>query len=301
VSETTRFAPSPNGFLHLGHAFAAITAYECARSSGTEGRFLLRIEDLDQERSRAEYVSATMQDLAWLGLKWEQPVLNQSTRHTAYRTALAMLDSQGLTYPCFCTRREITDITRAAEAPHSADPIESMIYPGTCRGRSPAERNQRMADGQSFAIRLDSARAAQRCGDLTFVEVGQGPVGERGSIRINPQALGDIVLARKDLPAAYHLAVVVDDAFQSVTLVTRGNDLFIATYAQRLLQQLLELPVPQYAHHRLILDQSGRKFSKRDQAVTLKSLRQTGVSAAEVRKRVGLAPINTAVPVPRPA
>lgn len=300
MTETTRFAPSPTGLLHLGHAFAAITAYERARRSGTEGRFLLRIEDLDWGRSRPQFVSAIVQDLAWLGLNWEQPVLNQSTRHAAYRAALGVLDSQGLTYPCFCTRREIADITHAAEAPHFG-PIESTIYPGTCRTRSPAERSRRLADGQSFAIRLDSARAAQRCGELAFAELGEGPAGERGNIRVNPRALGDIVLARKDLPAAYHLAVVVDDAFQSVTLVTRGNDLFTATYAQRLLQQLLQLPVPRYAHHRLILDQSGRKFSKRDQAVTLQCLRQAGVSAAEVLARVGTALVSTADPVPRPA
>lgn len=276
----TRFAPSPTGLLHLGHAFAAITAHDAGE------RFLLRIEDIDQARCRTEFGDAILADLHWLGLNWELPVLRQSTRTAAYRAALQQLDGAGLLYPCFCTRQEIADeIIRAAEAPHGPD---SPIYPGTCRHLTHEKRRQRIDSGASHALRLDVTKAINLAGPLSFHEQGSGPHGERGLIAGTPELFGDIVLVRKDMPAAYHLAVVVDDAFQGITLVTRGNDLFGATHVQRLLQSLLKLPQPNYAHHRLILDANGKKFSKRDQAVTLQSLRASGATPQSVRARLKL-------------
>jgi glutamyl-Q tRNA(Asp) synthetase len=264
----TRFAPSPTGYLHLGHAFAALAASRAGE------RFLLRIEDLDRERSRDEFVTAIFEDLSWLGLTWEEPVLRQSTRAAAYGEALARL--RPFTYPCFCTRKEIAEeIARAAEAPHAQKGPDGPLYPGTCRHLSPAERDARIAAGESFALRLDAVKAAVAAGPLTFIEHGHAHP-------VDPLLFGDVVLARKDLPAAYHLAVVVDDAYQGVTLITRGEDLLPATHVQRLLQALLGYPAPAYAHHRLILDKDGRKFSKRDQAVTLRSLRAAGVMPAEL-------------------
>jgi glutamyl-Q tRNA(Asp) synthetase len=275
----TRFAPSPTGLLHLGHAFAALTA--AGRAQG--GRFLVRIEDLDIARVRPDFEAAIFEDLSWLGLSWEEPVLRQSTRIPVYRDALAELAERGLVYPCFCTRRNIADeIARAASAPHSPD---GPLYPGTCRHLEQGERERRIARGDLYALRLDVGAAGALVGSLEFVEQGAGPAGEHGTIAVRPHLFGDVVLARKDTPASYHLAVTLDDAFQGVTLVTRGNDLFAATHIQRLLQTLLELPVPHYAHHRLILDNQGRKFSKRDNAVTLRSIRESGVGAAELRGR----------------
>jgi glutamyl-Q tRNA(Asp) synthetase len=288
VPETTRFAPSPTGLLHLGHAFAAISAHEAAG----QGRFLLRIEDLDQGRSRERYVAAILEDLGWLGLTWEEPVLRQSSRSDAYRRALSKLEQLGVLYPCFCTRREIADeVARAVEAPHGPL-LDTAIYPGTCRELSSSERDRRIAAGERFAIRLDVQKAAASCGALTFEELtdpsGNGFRSKGQTLEVKPLLFGDVVLARKDMPAAYHLAVVVDDAFQGVTLVTRGNDLLTATHLHRVLQSVLGLPQPRYAHHRLILDDSGRKFSKRDQAATLRSLREAGVTPAQVRERIGL-------------
>ncbi len=283
AAHTTRFAPSPTGWLHLGHALAAISAFDAARG----GRFLLRIEDLDRGRARHEYEAAILDDLGWLGLRWQEPVLRQSERSDAYRTALAALQRRGLVYPCFCSRREIAaEIARAAGAPHGA---AGDVYRGTCRALAPAQRQMRTERGDAFALRLDAAKAAAEAGALTFTERGLGPHGERGVIGVDPMLLGDVVLARRDLPAAYHLAVVVDDAFQGVSLVTRGNDLFGATHVQRLLQSLLGLPAPLYAHHRLVLDAEGRKFSKRDQAVSLRSLRAAGLDPLQIRRRIGVA------------
>ena len=277
---TTRFAPSPTGLLHLGHAFAAITAADAADG----GTFLLRIEDLDRSRSRPEFELAIDEDLAWLGLTWKKPVLHQSARLEIYRSAVAMLNAEGLVYPCFCTRQDIeAEVARAPQAPHRFD---YKIYPGTCRGLSAAERAEAIARGQPHVMRLDVNEAAARITPLSFMEMGAGPGGEHGVISVNPTVLGDIVLARKDVPVAYHLAVVMDDAFQGVSLVTRGNDLFAATHVQRLLQALLKLPQPLYAHHRLILDVHGRKFSKREQAVTLRYLREHGTSNREIRGRL---------------
>ena len=276
----TRFAPSPTGFLHLGHAFAAITAHDSGE------RFLLRIEDLDTARCREEFVEAIFEDLYWLGLAWELPAPRQSERSADYRAALQKLDAAGLVYPCFCTRKEIADeIARSVEAPQGPD---GALYPGTCRQLSETERAGRIAAGAPHALRLDVAAASRLAGPLAFRETGRGPSGERGTIAVNPLLFGDIVLARKEMPAAYHLAVVVDDAFQGVTLVTRGNDLFAAAHVQRLLQALLDLPEPAYAHHRLVLDAAGRKFSKRDNAVTLRSLRASGQTPASLRAQLGL-------------
>ena len=268
----TRFAPSPTGYLHLGHAFAALMAAQ----AGTH--FHLRIEDLDQTRAREEFVAAIFEDLAWLGLVWEEPVLRQSMRFGAYRDALAMLTAEGLTYPCFCTRKEIAEeIAAAVNAPHGPD---GPLYPGTCRHIPVEERTLRMNRGDAYALRLDAARASGRAGPLSFIEHGQ-------ELIVHPLLFGDLVLARKDVPASYHLAVVVDDAFEGVTLVTRGEDLKPATHVQRLLQALLGVATPSYAHHRLILDENGKKFSKRDQAVTLRALREAGSSPGDIRARLG--------------
>jgi glutamyl-Q tRNA(Asp) synthetase len=281
----TRFAPSPTGYLHIGHAFAAITAHDAARG----GRFLVRIEDIDQTRCRPEFEAAILEDLAWLGLDWERPVLRQSARFDAYRAALAGLEGKHLLYPCFCTRAEITaEIARASEAPHDMNlGPEGPIYPGTCRHLSEDERKTRIASGAPYALRLDVAKAAGRILELTFEEGGNGPDGEHGTIAVDPLLFGDIVLARKETPASYHLSVVVDDALQGVTLVTRGNDLFAAAHIQRLLQALLDLPEPAYAHHELILDAQGRKFSKRNASVTLRDLRARGVTPEQIRARLG--------------
>jgi glutamyl-Q tRNA(Asp) synthetase len=280
----TRFAPSPTGTLHLGHAFAAITARDTAARA--DGKFLLRIEDIDTTRCRPEFETAIYEDLAWLGLGWEMPVLRQSGRFDAYRVALKMLDDKHLLYPCFCTRAEIAaEVARAVDAPHGP---EGAIYPGTCRHLSADERAAKLASGAPYALRLDVAKAAGRMMELTFEERGAGPKGEHGIIPVEPLLFGDVVLARKDTPASYHLSVVVDDAFQGVTLVTRGNDLFAAAHIQRLLQALLDLPEPAYAHHKLILDAQGRKFSKRDSAVTLRELRASGVTPEKIRAQLGV-------------
>ena len=248
-----------------------------ARENGD--RFLLRIEDLDRGRAREEFVAAIFEDLAWLGLSWAEPVLRQSAHMDAYRTALDTLTAEGLIYPCFCSRKEIAEeIARASEAQHGPD---GPLYPGTCRTLLQVARDEAMAAGKPYVLRLDVAKAAAMVGPLSFIEFGK-------SCPADPLRFGDIVLARKDVPAAYHLAVVVDDAFQGVTLVTRGEDLLAATHIQRLLQALLALPEPRYAHHRLILDEQGRKFSKRDQAVNLRSLRAEGVTPPEIFARLGL-------------
>ena len=273
----TRFAPSPTGYLHLGHAYAALRA----RDAGE--RFLLRIEDIDRQRCRPEFEAAILEDLAWLGLAWETPVVRQSERSFAYGAALQTLAARALIYPCFCTRKDIADdIAHAGAAPHGAG---GPLYPGICRALPDDTRKQKIAAGLPYALRLDARGAAAAAGSLSFLERGAGPAGEHGTITVDPLVLGDIVLARKEMPAAYHLAVVVDDAFQGVTLVTRGNDLFAATHVQRLLQALLDLAVPDYAHHRLILDDNGRKFSKRDASVTLRALRARGATPADIRAR----------------
>jgi glutamyl-Q tRNA(Asp) synthetase len=281
MAATTRFAPSPTGYLHLGHAFAALTA------AATGTRFVVRIEDIDSARCRPEYEAAIFEDLGWLGLSWELPVLRQSQRMAAYAAGLHRLKAMGLTYPCFCSRAEIAaEIARAGDAPHGPD---GAVYPGTCRHLDEASCAAKIAAGSPYALRLDASKAAAIAGPLWFEERGAGPNGQIGRIGVDPMLFGDVVLARKETPVAYHLAVVIDDAFQGVDLVTRGNDLFAATHVQRLLQTLLGLTAPDYAHHRLILDATGRKFSKRDHAVTLRAMRQGGVSADDIKRQLLLA------------
>ncbi|MDZ4868305.1 MAG: tRNA glutamyl-Q(34) synthetase GluQRS [Alphaproteobacteria bacterium] len=281
TADVTRFAPSPTGLLHLGHAFAALFADEAARATG--GRFLLRIEDIDTARARPEFEKAIDEDLAWLGLTWERPARRQSEHFADYRVALDALKQRDLLYPCFCTRKEIAaEIAASAAAPQGPD---GPLYPGTCRHLDQAERARRLTAGDDHAWRLDVARAASACRALTFEESGDVP--ERGTIGAQPEIFGDVVLARKDTPASYHLAVVIDDASQGVTLVTRGLDLLPATHLHRLLQALLGLPVPRYRHHRLITDAAGRRLAKRDQATALRTLRESGVRPEEIRTQLG--------------
>jgi glutamyl-Q tRNA(Asp) synthetase len=285
ATTVTRFAPSPTGYLHLGHAFAALYAANLGVRSG--GRFLVRIEDTDRTRARPEFEAAIFEDLAWLGLTWEVPVRRQSEHFEDYARALDRLKALACAYPCFCTRKEIeAEFAASVNAPHGPD---GPIYPGTCRGLSVAEREQRLARGDQHAWRIDVAKAVSLIGaPLSFEELGGGPNGERGPIAVQADLFGDFVLARKDAPVSYHLAVVVDDALQGVTLVTRGNDLFAAAHVHCLLQALLQLSVPRYSHHRLILDASGKRLAKRDQATTLKHLRADGWTPARVREVLGL-------------
>ncbi len=273
MTVVTRFAPSPTGHLHLGHAHAALFAWRRARAAG--GRFLLRLEDIDPTRCRPEFAAAIMEDLAWLGLDWDGPVRVQSAHLPAYRAVLDRLAARGMTYPCFCTR---ADIARAAAAPHGPD---GPVYPGTCRAMDPALARARIAAGEQHAWRLDVARAFAATGPLGFHDEGQG------RIACDPLPFGDVVLARKDAPASYHLCVTHDDALQGVTLVTRGIDLLPACHVQRLLQALLGWPEPAYAHHGLLTDAAGRRLAKRDQATTLRALRASGRSPAEVRALAG--------------
>jgi glutamyl-Q tRNA(Asp) synthetase len=277
VMTVTRFAPSPSGYLHLGHAHSALFAARAAARAG--GRFLLRIEDIDGPRSRLEFEAAIYEDLAWLGLRWEEPVLRQSERLPAYAAALGELNALGLIYPCFCTRREIrAEIQRAGSAPHGP---EGALYPGTCRTLDAATRARRLAAGEEHCLRLDCARAADMAGPLRWQDLAAGEVVAR------PRDLGDVVLARKDIGTSYHLAVTLDDAAQGVSLVTRGKDLFNASHMHRLLQELLRLPVPAWHHHDLIRDAKGQRLAKRSDALSLRALRQAGRSPAQVRALAG--------------
>lgn len=275
----TRFAPSPTGLLHLGHALAAQVAWESAQASG--GTFLVRIEDIDFTRCRPAFEEAIFEDLAWLGFSWPGPVWRQSTRLPAYAAALQKLEKLGVLYPCFCTRQEIA---AAVTAPQGE---AAPVYPGTCRHRSQEERTRRMAEGQPWAWRLDATLAMAVTGPLSWQDAPAGPQ------QADLSALGDVVLARKDVAASYHLSVTVDDAAQGVTLVTRGEDLFDATHVHRVLQALLGLPVPQWHHHRLICDESGKRLAKRDAARSLASLRASGLSPADVRRLLGPTPALT--------
>ena len=273
----TRFAPSPTGFLHLGHAFSALFAFRAAQEAN--GRFLLRIEDIDQGRCRPEFEAAIYEDLAWLGLEWEEPVRRQSEYMADYEAALDRLNRMGMLYPCFCTRKEIqSEIDAAGGAPHGPD---GPIYPGTCKAFSNTERESRAEQGDAFALRLDMERAMTKVGALSWSDLDQGETTADAAI------FGDVVLARKDTPTSYHLSVTIDDHLQGVTLVTRGKDLFPATHVHRILQSLLELDTPTYRHHGLLSAPDGRRLAKRDKAQTLRSLREAGLSAAEVRKMVG--------------
>ena len=281
-----RFAPSPNGFLHLGHAYSALLNHDLARARG--GRFLLRIEDIDATRCRPEYETAIYQDLAWLGLAWEAPVRRQSEHFAAYRAALQRLERQGLVYASFESRAEIARLVRAreAEGPWPRDPDGAPLYPGSARSLSADERARRIAAGESYALRLDMAAALTRVGPQTWRE--QEPAGGVATVAADPAAWGDVVLARKETPTSYHVSVVVDDAAQGITDVVRGRDLLASTAVHRLLQALLGLPAPVYRHHSLILDADGRKLSKSTRATGLRELRAGGVSPAHIRRMVGL-------------
>ena len=283
-----RFAPSPNGYLHLGHAFSALLNSDLARESG--GRFLLRIEDIDPTRCRIEFEAAIDEDLAWLGLSWEKPVRRQSEHLAEYWAALEKLNSLGLIYPTFESRAEIARLIaeREKEAPWPRDPDGAPLYPGTARQLSPDEQARLTQSGVPCALRLDMAAACRRAGRLRWTERGEGPGGETGSVTADPAAWGDVIIARKETPTSYHLAVVVDDALQGVTEVVRGRDLFWSTSVHRLLQELLGLPQPVYRHHRLIHDEAGHKLSKSTQATGLRELRLAGATPIEIRRRIGL-------------
>ena len=316
-----RFAPSPNGYLHLGHALSALLNADMARAAG--GRLLLRIEDIDAARCRPEYEAAIYEDLAWLGLQWEQPVQRQSDHFDAYRAALAALEGMGLIYPSFESRAEIAAMVaaREANAPWPRDPDGAPLYPGAAKTMSVAERARRVASSAPYALRFDMAAALARLSasfrganavsepgirnvrldsgsapsarpgmttGLTWTETGAGPNGETGSVAADPAAWGDVILARKDVPTSYHLAVVVDDAAQGVTDVVRGRDLFHATSVHRLLQALLGVAAPRYHHHRLLCDADGRKLSKSTQSTGLRELRAQGLSPRDIRRLAGL-------------
>ncbi len=281
-----RFAPSPNGYLHLGHGLSALINFDMARA--IDGRFLLRIEDIDAARCRPQYEDAICEDLSWLGLRWEEPVWRQSAHFDDYRAALAKLDAVGVLYPSFESRGEIARML-AQRSDWPRDPDGAPLYPGHARALSPAARRARMASGEPYALRLDMTAAMAHAGPLTFTETGAGPQGQSGSIAAAPQVWGDVVLARKEIPASYHLCVVMDDAKQGVSHIVRGQDLFWATSVHRLIQALLGLPVPAYHHHRLILDEHARKLSKSTQATSLRALRAGGATPADIRGLVGLA------------
>jgi glutamyl-Q tRNA(Asp) synthetase len=286
-----RFAPSPNGHLHLGHALSALLNFDMAQGCG--GRFLLRIEDIDATRCRPEYEAAIYEDLAWLGLRWDEPVMRQSARSEAYKSALQQLDSMGLVYPSFESRAEIAHLVADRDRVGSwpRDPDGVPLYPGYARDLPAVERRRRFEAGDPFALRLDVATAvalASRRGPLNWTEAGTGPDGETGNVAADPAAWGDVILARKDVPISYHLSVVVDDACQGVTHVVRGQDLFRATSLHRLLQDLLGLPRPVYHHHRLVRDADGRKLSKATRATGLRELRAAGATPADIRRAIGL-------------
>ncbi|WP_135079803.1 tRNA glutamyl-Q(34) synthetase GluQRS [Terasakiella sp. SH-1] len=268
----TRFAPSPTGYLHLGHAYSALF---CAEKGD---RFLLRIEDIDQGRCRPEYIAAIYEDLAWLGLNWDIPVRCQSQHMDEYAKALHQLAEMGLLYPCFCTRKDIqAEIERAGHAPHGPDGI---LYPGTCRTLSRAQQEDLKASGKSFALRLDMTKAIKMAGPLSWLD------HDKGMQKATPEIFGDVVLARKDTPTSYHLSVTLDDNLQGITLVTRGEDLFHASHIHRLLQALLELDVPEYHHHGLLVGEDGKRFAKRDKSLTIRSLREKGLSVDELLNRL---------------
>jgi glutamyl-Q tRNA(Asp) synthetase len=281
-----RFAPSPNGYLHLGHAYSAMLNFEMARLSG--GRFLLRIEDIDLDRTRAIFETAIYEDLAWLGLAWEEPVRRQSEHFGDYEAALERLAAQSCLFPCFCSR---SDVARrlAGRAGWPRDPDGAPLYPGTCKGLSAAEVEARLAAGQNAARRLNSAQALGLCAEpLGWLEYG-GEARAPGprDVHAEPGVWGDVLLARKDVPTSYAIAVVVDDALQGVTDVVRGLDLLAATSLHRLLQFLLDLPAPRYHHHKLLLNELGQKLSKSASAKSLRALRAEGVTPADIRRQLG--------------
>jgi glutamyl-Q tRNA(Asp) synthetase len=289
MPDVFRFAPSPNGYLHLGHALSALLNADMAKAAG--GRLLLRIEDIDAARCRPEFEKAIDEDLGWLGIAWQQPVRRQSEHYEDYRAALAKLEAMGLIYPSFESRAELARLIAAREAGSTSwprDPDGVPLYPGNAKKLSVAARKRRIDAGEPYALRLDMAAALVRAGPLAWTETGAGPSHESGSINAKPAAWGDVILARKETPTSYHLSVVVDDAAQDVSHVVRGQDLFHATSVHRLLQALLGLNAPRYHHHRLILDADGNKLSKSTSATGLRELRARGTTAADIRKLVGL-------------
>ncbi len=283
-----RFAPSPNGYLHLGHAYSALLNHDMARETG--GRLLLRMEDIDAARCRREYEAAIYEDLSWLGIVWDQNVRRQSAHFDDYQAALSKLDAYGLIYPSFESRGEINALVaeRERQGRWPRDPNGVPLYPGRGRKLSRAETRRRMANGEPFTLRLAMDAALARAGTLTWTETGKSPQNQSGRVTAAPQMWGDVVLARKEAPTSYHLAVVIDDALQGVTDVVRGQDLFWATAIHRLLQALLGLPEPVYHHHRLIVDAAGRKLSKSTSATSLRELRAGGATAVDIRRMVGL-------------
>ncbi len=273
IVETTRFAPSPTGYLHLGHAYSALFSAK----KGTH--FLLRIEDIDIGRCREEYANAIFEDLAWLGLSWEQPVRRQSEHMPDYQQALDNLQNRGLLYPCFCTRKDIQhEIQQAAHAPHGPD---GVLYPGTCRHLEASQREDLIAQGIPYALRLDMDKAHAQTGPLNWTDRA------KGLQQATPEIFGDVVLARKDVPTSYHLSVTLDDHLQGITLVTRGEDLFHASHIHRLLQALLDLHVPEYHHHDLLVGTDGKRFAKRDKSLTIRSLRKQGNNPQDVINMLG--------------
>ncbi len=275
----SRFAPSPTGLLHLGHAYSALTAQALAR--GPQGRFILRIEDIDSGRCRPEFEAAIYRDLEWLGLCWDGDVRRQSDHLDDYSAALETLDGTGLVYPCFCTRKDIkAEIARSGQAPHGPD---GPVYPGICRNLPGERARQRIEAGEPYALRLDMARAAAMIGPISWCDRTHGTLNAR------PETFGDIVLARKDAPTSYHLAVTVDDHLQGVSIVSRGADLLAATHVHRLLQALLGYDTPQYQHHRLLTDDAGRRLAKRHDSLSIASLRASGRTPEEVRVMAGFA------------
>ncbi len=290
-----RFAPSPNGELHLGHAFSALTNFRMARLAG--GRFLLRIEDIDLGRCTRAFEDQILRDLAWLGLEWEEPVRRQSDHFDDYAVALDTLIDEGLVYPAFMSRGDMQAHIAASSGAGKSwprDPDGVAHYPDADRALPHAERRRRINAGERYSWRLDMAAAVDHVGsDLDWEEEGAGPDGETGLVRADPLAWGDVVVARRDIPTSYHLAVVVDDALQGITHVVRGRDLFRATSVQRLLQELLGLAVPLYAHHDLILGDDGRKLAKSRRDTSIASLREAGATPADIARMVGLAPVST--------
>ncbi|GJL96845.1 MAG: tRNA glutamyl-Q(34) synthetase GluQRS [Hyphobacterium sp.] len=284
----TRFAPSPTGQLHLGHAYSALIVFEAARKAG--GRFLLRIEDIDTIRCSPEFEVGIFEDLDWLGLEWEEPVRRQSEHFDDYFAVIDALATRSLVYRCFKTRKEVMEeIGRAPH--HPGEGPDGIIYPGPSEPMSIDEDAARIAAGDPFAWRLSMQAVEEALGDLshlTFTEIGAGPNGETGECVIQPDFIGDVILARKDIGTSYHIAVTLDDALQDISHVIRGQDLFFATSLHRILQELLDLPVPVYQHHELMTGEDGERFTKRDKSETLASLRESGVKAADIREQFGI-------------
>jgi len=283
-----RFAPSPNGYLHLGHAYSALLNFDLARQE--QGRFLLRIEDIDAMRCRPEFEAAIYEDLGWLGISWETPVRRQSDHFLAFREAVEKLSRRGLIYPAFESRAEIARLVaeRETSSPWPRDPDGAPLYPGVAKSLPAEARRQLVEQGVPYALRLDMAAALTQAFDLNWTEHGAGPGGETGIVIAQPAAWGDVILARKETPTSYHLSVAIDDALQGVTDVVRGQDLFWSTSVHRLLQSLLGIPQPAYRHHRLVLDSSGQKLSKSTKSTALRDLRAAGATPADIRNLVGL-------------